>query len=93
MTNETRRTVNTNLMTNLFLKFPIRSIRFFRSSMGPRTIKPITELIGMEFAKVLAIKASDVEQMDRIKAANIMDNTERIALPPKFVIISFGIYT
>jgi hypothetical protein len=81
-----------NFRTKLFLNLLVRRKRFFKSSIGPSTKKPMTELIGIVFAKILAINASDVEQIDRIKAASIMTSTEMMTLPPSPVIVLCGIY-
>ena len=53
----------------------------------------MTELTGIVFANVLAIKASEVEQTDNTNPANIINNNEKIELLPMVVRILFGMYT
>ena len=57
---------------NLVLNKASSINEFLKSSIGPSTIKAISDPAGKECTKVEATKASDVEQRERTKASPIM---------------------
>ena len=72
---------NTNLAIKLFLKLADSIRMFFTSIIGPNTKNPMIAPIGNLPTKLLAIKASDVEQAENKKAMAIMTKKRKPALP------------
>ena len=60
--------------TKDFLKYAVSIMVFFISIIGPSTRKPNIELKGTILMNPFAIKASDVEHTDSIKAIIIINS-------------------
>ena len=75
---------NISFKTKLFLKFPNSIKVFFKSTIGPTTKNPITELRENDPKKPLAMNASEVEHTERRNDNKIIIISD--------VLLSFGIY-
>ena len=67
-----RTIINTSFNTKRLLKPAINIMMFLISIIGPITINPIIEPKENRPTKLLAIKASDVEQAENKNAADII---------------------
>ena len=83
----------TSLITNAFLKLEDSMSRFFISSIGPKTKKPIIELMVNWPKKAFATNASEVEQTENIKAASIITISANTLLSESVESISLDINT
>ena len=73
--------IRVSSITNRFLNKESNIQRFFISIIGQYTRNPSIEQNEKRFKKLLAIKASEVEHAENIKANNIIKRSELAAVP------------